>query len=128
MVSVYLREKTNKNTYRKVEKKYMLVYNYVNVSMRYTMDKKYKIKGDFVLQKIGSKTMAVPVKNTINDVKGMIALSDSGVLLWKALQEGADIDMLVLVLTDTYEVSKETALVDVENFVNYLKKNNIIDE
>ncbi len=81
----------------------------------------YKLKEGFILRKLGDSIMAVPVGQQTSEIHGVIALSESGELLWKELENGADIASLVKVLTDTYEVDETTALSDVKRFVDDLK-------
>ena len=66
--------------------------------------------------------MAVPVGTQTSEIHGMIALSESGALLWKELENGADIPTLVKVLTDNYEIDDATATADAEKFVANLKE------
>jgi len=82
----------------------------------------YKLKDGFIIRELGGNTMAVPVGTQTSEIHGMIALSESGALLWKALASGADIQTLAAVLTDNYEIDSATALVDAEKFVIGLKE------
>lgn len=82
----------------------------------------YKIKDGFIIREIGGNTMAVPVGTQTSEIHGMIALSESGALLWKELEKGADIPTLANVLTDTYEIDSLTATADAESFVAGLKE------
>lgn len=80
-----------------------------------------KLNKGFVLRKIGPQHMAVPYGAMSNEVKGMITLTESAYLLWKAIEDGADTEeALVNVLTETYEVESEDALADVKSFLAYL--------
>lgn len=82
-----------------------------------------QLKKGFVLRKIGVQYMAVPFGAMTNEVKGMISLTESGYLLWKAMEEGATtVDALADALTDEYDVDRETAVRDVNSFVEYLAK------
>ncbi len=82
----------------------------------------YKIKDGFVVRRIGNQIVAVPVGKQTTDIHGVIALSESGELLWKALQDGADIGTLADILTDNYEVDRSTATSDIEAFLDGLKQ------
>ena len=82
----------------------------------------YKLKDGFIIREIGGNTMAVPVGAKTSEIHGMIALSESGALLWKELEKGADITALANVLTDNYEIDSATALEDAEKFVDGLKE------
>lgn len=91
------------------------------------MDKIYKVKDGFILKQIGPKMMAVPVKNRIDDVNGLIAMSKSGALLWKELENGASIEKLTDILLETYDVEKDKAQKDVKNFLDYLESSNVLE-
>ena len=54
----------------------------------------FKLKSGFVLRKIGDQNMAVPVGPQTSHIHGMIVLSESGVLLWKALVDGAEVALM----------------------------------
>ena len=87
----------------------------------------YKLKPGFILRKIGNQTMAVPVGAQTSHIHGMIALTESGELLWKALGEGADKNTLTDLLTENYEVDSVTALADVESFLEGLKEQGALE-
>lgn len=82
----------------------------------------YKIKDGFTLRKIGGQAMAVPTGKMTSEIHGMIALTESGELLWNALQNGAELDALADILAENYEVDRKTALADAEKFVSGLKE------
>ena len=80
----------------------------------------YKIKDGFVLRKIGPQIMAVPVGKLTSEIHGMIALSESGAVLWNLLLQGADKESLVSALLDEYEIDRQTAERDTEKFIECL--------
>lgn len=81
----------------------------------------YKLKSGFLIREIGGQIMAVPIGKQTSEIHGMIALSESGKLLWTALEKGAEIEELANILISEYEVEKDVALNDVQLFVNSLK-------
>ena len=87
----------------------------------------YKIKNGFIIRKIGVQIMAVPTGKMTSEIHGMIALTESGELLWTALQNGAETETLADILTKNYEVEYETALADAEKFVDGLKKQGVLE-
>ncbi len=87
----------------------------------------YKIKNGFIIRKIGAQIMAVPTGKMTSEIHGMIALTESGELLWNALQNGAETETLADILTENYEVEYETALADAEKFVDGLKKQGVLE-
>ncbi len=88
-----------------------------------------KIKDGFVLRKIGASYMAVPFGARANEVKGMISLSESGYLLWKAIQGGTDtVEGLVEVLRKEYDVPEEIADRDIRAFLEGLLQQGVLAE
>lgn len=80
-----------------------------------------QLKKGFVLRKIGPQYMAVPYGNMTKEVKGMVTLTESGYLLWKAMEGGANtVEALVAVLQENYEVDTEEATRDTNEFLAYL--------
>ncbi len=86
----------------------------------------YRVKDGFTIRTIGVQNMAVPTGKMTSEIHGMIALSESGVLLWKALENGATIDELADILTDNYEVDREQAIEDIKRFIEGLIKQGAI--
>ena len=55
-------------------------------------------------------------------------MNDSGMLLWKKLETGAERDELADVLINEYEeLTNETALADVDLFIKKLEANGLVE-
>ena len=87
-----------------------------------------KIKNGYVLRLVASKWVVLPVGEAAANFNGMISLNDSGVLLWKALEEGKDSAALVDALMNEYEVEREIAESDVKAFLAKLANAGCIEE
>lgn len=87
-----------------------------------------KIGNGFVRRTVGDSHMVVPVGTRTRDIPGVIALSESGSLLWGALEKDATEEGLVEVLLAEYEVDRAQAEADVEEFVAELRSNGILEE
>lgn len=87
-----------------------------------------KVKSGFVLRKIGTQSVAVPIGQRTSDIHGVIALSDSGALLWEALEKGAEKEDLINILLDTYEIDRETAVFDLDDFIKGLYEQGAMEE
>lgn len=87
-----------------------------------------KIASGFVRRTVGDSYMVVPVGTRTRDVQGVIALSESGALLWEKLEQGATEDELVEALLAEYEVEREQAEADVKAFVDELRSSGILEE
>ncbi len=87
-----------------------------------------KIASGFVRRSVGDSHMVVPVGTRTRDIPGVIALSESGALLWEKLEQGATEDELVEALLAEYEVEREQAEVDVKAFVAELSDKGVLEE
>ncbi|MDF2608761.1 MAG: hypothetical protein K0R92_235 [Lachnospiraceae bacterium] len=87
-----------------------------------------RIKSGYILRKIAGSDMVVPVGSNIADFNGIISLNESAAFLWRHLTEGVELPRLVAVLAEEYNISKEQAQVDTENFIAGLQQANILME
>lgn len=86
-----------------------------------------KVKSDFVLRKISDSYVVVPVGDSVVDFSGLINLNESGAILFKLLQKGAEESELVDALLSEYKVDRETAEADVKKFVAKVKDADILE-
>ena len=80
-----------------------------------------KINKNFVLRNVVNTWVILPLSDKTVDFNDMITLNESGVLLWKALENGADTDALVAALLGEYIVSEQEARADVDVFLGKLR-------
>ena len=81
-----------------------------------------ELKREFVLREIAGDTLLIPTGRTALDLNGMLTLNESGALLWRALEQGADRRALTQALTDEYEVEPAQAERDVDEFLRTLSE------
>lgn len=86
-----------------------------------------KVKSDFILRKISDSYVVVPVGDSVVDFSGLINLNESGALLFKLLQNGAEESELVDALLKEYKVDREVAEADVKKFVAKVKDADILE-
>lgn len=82
----------------------------------------YRLKDGFVVRKIGEQIVAVPVGQQTSRLHGMIVLTESAELLWGALEKGATLVDLTELITENYEIDRETAETDVKAFLDKLQE------
>lgn len=87
-----------------------------------------KIASGFVRRTVGDSYMVVPVGTRTRDIPGVIALSESGALLWERLEQGATENDLVEAILAEYEVERNQAEADVNTFVSELHSKGILEE
>ena len=86
-----------------------------------------KIKDGFKLRKICDSTVVVAVGKASLNFNGMISLNDTGELLWKLLEKGAEEEELVAGLMKEYDVDEDTARSDVRAFIESLEGKNVLE-
>ncbi len=87
-----------------------------------------KLKKDLILREMAGMWVVVAVGAASVDFGGMLTLNESGMLLWKALEQGADHAGLVKTLTDEYEVDDATASADVDRFLTTIREAGCLEE
>lgn len=79
-----------------------------------------KLKENFALRQLADTWVILPLTKDSLDFNGMLTLNESGALLWKALEQGADRETLADALLAEYIVSWEEALADADEFLRKL--------
>lgn len=87
-----------------------------------------KVSNQFILRTVAGEQLLIPVGEAAISVKGLIALSESGALLYSRLKDGCNKEDLVNSLLEEYEVSHETAVADTEAFLAQMKELNMLVE
>lgn len=87
-----------------------------------------KIKDGFIVNKIGSQHVVVPVGETSMERHCMIRLNGTGAFLWDQLATDATEEALVQALLAEYAVNEGTARADVAAFLGKLRDADLLDE
>ncbi|MGM9626364.1 MAG: PqqD family protein [Eubacteriales bacterium] len=85
-----------------------------------------KIKGELILREIAGEHILIPTGASALEIKGMISLSESGVLLWERLQNECTEEELIDAVLDAYDIDRETAALDVRSFLDRLRELNLL--
>lgn len=86
-----------------------------------------KIRDGFVLREIASNMVVLPVGRDTVNFNGMLSLNESGVILWRVLENGGDRDAMVEALLSEYDVKRDEACADVDFFIEKLQKAGCIE-
>ena len=86
-----------------------------------------KASKDIMLREIAGEYLLIPVGPMAMKVHGMIGLTESGMLLWKKLQEDCTEAELIDSLLSEYEVDRETAAQDVRAFLEKMDQVGILE-
>ena len=85
-----------------------------------------RVSDQFILRTIADEYILVPTGQLAFQIKGLIALSESGALLYNRLKDGCTREDLVAALRGEYEVSEEEASRDTDAFLDQMRSLNIL--
>lgn len=87
-----------------------------------------KIKNGFLLREIADVWVVVPLGERVVEFNGLVNLSESGALIWRALEkEVKDKLELVKLVRENYEVDEESASKDLEDFLQDITEKGFLD-
>jgi hypothetical protein len=87
-----------------------------------------KLKYDFSVREIVGEYVMVPLGKGALEFSGMISTSETGALLVEALKQDVTREDLLQRILDEYDVDLPTANGDLDEFLNQLRKLNILIE
>ena len=85
-----------------------------------------KIKKDLIKRQVAGDTILVPVGQSIYQSNGLFVLNEVGAFLWDLLPEAESEEDLCKNVLETYEVEENIAAADVRDFLEMLRKLDII--
>ena len=84
------------------------------------------IKKELIKREIAGETILIPVGKTVYDSHGLFALNELGSFLWDLLPEAEDAEALVAAVLAEYDVAEDEARRDIGEFLDKLKKMDIL--
>lgn len=84
--------------------------------------------GNMVARKTGNEYVIIPVSNNIADMDSVFTINETGAFLWEIIDGERNVEDLINVLVDEYEIDYQTALNDVSEFLEQMKKFLVIEE
>ena len=85
-----------------------------------------KLSENYVLRRVADTWVVLPIGEASVNFNAMLTLNESGATLWHALEQGMGREALADALLAEYEVDRETALADVDEFLAKLKDAGIV--
>ena len=87
-----------------------------------------KVKNNYIFRNIADEHLLIPTGEAAISVKGLIALSESGSLLYQKLKSECSREDLIAALTGEYDVSEAVAAEDVDAFLDQMRQLNMLVE
>lgn len=85
-----------------------------------------KLKKQFVLREIVGEAVLVPIGESAARFNGLITVNELGKFIWENLESSKDEEELLQKILDEYEVDRDTAKDDLDEFLGKLKDIDII--
>lgn len=85
-----------------------------------------KLKKDFILREIMGDVVLVPINQSTSQFNGLITINELGKFIWENIEKTQDEEDLLQKILDEYEVDRETAKKDLDEFLQVLKDMDII--
>ena len=86
-----------------------------------------KIKKGFILRDVAGTAFVVATGALSKSFQGLIKLNETGSVIWKELEAGADESEIVEKLAAEYDAPKELIEQDVKEFIAKLEKDGILE-
>ena len=87
-----------------------------------------KIRDGFILREVAGTFVIVSTGDDSLDFKGVITVNEVGALIWKGVEAGKSKEEIVDKILSEYDVQKEIAAADCDEFLQQLISKNIIEE
>jgi len=79
-----------------------------------------------VTRKTGNEYVLVPVTNNIADMNSVYTLNETGAFIWEQINGKRNVEEIISLLTDEYEIDNSKAEDDVFLFIDNMRKYLII--
>ena len=86
-----------------------------------------KIVDGFAVRDVAGKSVAVAIGGKAMELGGMIALNETGKILFSLLMEGTTEEKMAAALVEAYEIDEKIAAADVSAFLAPLREANLIE-
>ena len=84
------------------------------------------IKKELIKRQVANDTILVPVGQTVYSSNGLFILNEVGAFIWDLLPEAESAEQLCRAVLEEYEIDRESAMADVKEFLEMLRKLDII--
>jgi len=88
----------------------------------------YRKKPDIVTRGIAGETLLVPIKGELADLQKVFVLQGVGEFIWGKIDGARDRDSIVQDILEVFDVDLETALQDLQIFIEELSRAGLVEE
>jgi hypothetical protein len=81
----------------------------------------YNLKSKFVAREVGNELILVPLTGNVAQMSEMFTMNETAKFIWENISEKTTVKELENSMTETFDIDKETAAKDIENFLKRLE-------
>ena len=93
---------------------------------RPVMVSEMQMNKDFVLRRVCGLNVVLPTGTNVKDFGGALNLNDTAALIFEQLQAGKSVEEAADALMEAYDVTRETALGDVQETIESLREAGVV--
>ena len=86
-----------------------------------------KIREGFLLRNVAGNNVVVPIGQATLDFNGMMSLNETGAFIFSKMLDGTTKDQLIEDLISEYEVEREIAQKDVDDFIKKVEGEGLLE-
>ena len=87
-----------------------------------------KIAGEFILRDVVGEHVLIPMGETALHFNGIISLNEVSACIWQGLEQEKSREELLAAVLEEFEVSPEEAGADLDEFLEMLRKNQLLED
>lgn len=87
-----------------------------------------RLKSNFLLRKVASSYMAVPLGSRASEMSGIIALNETAAFLWEIFLKDTSIEEATQALLTEFDTDEQTARAAVERMVKQFRTEGLLKE
>ncbi|RMG04147.1 MAG: PqqD family protein [Nitrospirae bacterium] len=81
-----------------------------------------------VYRKVAGETILVPVHGDVAKMKKIYILNNLGEFIWERIDGRKSVDEILDEIVENFEVTRDEARKDLNEFINSLKERNLVEE
>lgn len=86
-----------------------------------------KVKGNFIMREIGGDYILVPTGDSALQFGGLMTTNEVGSFIWEQLTNDISLEELAIRIVEEFEIDEETAREDAKEFIEKLRKLNLVE-
>ncbi len=87
-----------------------------------------KIKEGFILREVAGNYVVIACGDDVLDFNSVITVNELGSIIWNGIEDGKNKTEIIDLILSEYDIDKDTASSDFDEFVTLLKSQGIIIE